>query len=122
MEISVAKQFAELLYAIAFGFCSGFFYDFLRAVRSVLPKSKVITILCDALFWLVLLPAAFIFNMLILSGELRWFVLAGMVLGGSVYFILPGKLFRRMNTKLRRLLTKLLRKNKQVKQGKKEIQ
>ena len=75
------------------GVGTGMIFDVFRIIRKSFKSGYDITNLCDALFWSVytLVFAWWIFN--INDGELRWFVFAGMSLGGAFYFALLSRIF-----------------------------
>ena len=70
------------------------FYDMLRAVRLLRRDSRPLTHLLDGLYAALLLLAVSVFALRLGEGELRLYMLLGIVLGAVLYFLLPSALLR----------------------------
>lgn len=89
MEVfSNQEQLRLFLQSILLGVGVGLLYDWLRAPRRVFGFGWVATAVCDACFWLVFLAALFEFNLLLATGQNRYFILAGAAGGAVLYFCL----------------------------------
>lgn len=86
LAFSNAEQLHLVLQSVLLGAGIGLFYDVLRAFRRQFAFGCVVTAVCDALFWLVLLGALFEFNLLFAPGQNRYFILAGAAGGAAMYF------------------------------------
>ncbi len=87
MEISIAVQTLVFLKSILLGTALGVIYDVLRAARRTARAGVGATAAYDALFWMILLPALFVFVLTAANGEGRGYILLGMTLGGALYFL-----------------------------------
>ena len=85
MEIWVSEQAVYLLWAAALGAAAGLVYDLLRILRVRLPV-PLIGGLLDLLFWLVVTVALFVYTTVAGRGEVRGYLLAGVLIGGALYF------------------------------------
>ncbi|MBR6719556.1 MAG: spore cortex biosynthesis protein YabQ [Clostridia bacterium] len=75
------------------GVGSGLLFDIFRIIRKSFKKERYITNFCDGLFWTVytVLFIWWIFD--VNDGQLRWYIFAGMIFGGSVYFAIFSRFF-----------------------------
>lgn len=87
MEISIAVQTLVFLKSILLGTALSVLYDVLRAARRTARAGVGATAVCDALFWMILLPSLFVFVLMAANGEGRGYILLGMTLGGVLYFL-----------------------------------
>ncbi|OUN09395.1 hypothetical protein B5G40_12545 [Flavonifractor sp. An9] len=85
MEIWVSEQALFLLGAVGLGAAAGLIYDLLRILRVRLPL-PLIGGLMDLLFWLVVTAAIFVYSTVAGRGQVRGYLLAGILAGGGVYF------------------------------------
>lgn len=85
MENTVSVQTVEFLYSALLGIGIGIFYDILRCVRSYMRKSRVVTGIFDALFWICACLALLVFILTVTDGRMRWYVLFGTFCGGFIY-------------------------------------
>ncbi len=97
MEIP-ANQDSFLFFAsVALGFLIGFYYEIFRFLRLAVPHPDWLTIPEDLCFFLPLAPAVIFFHYALNDGILRWFSLAGIVLGFLLYLGTVGKLLLRFS-------------------------
>ncbi len=96
MENYVTAQLVVFAQSVLLGLLSGCLYDLLRAVRLCRRHSRWLMHLLDALYTLVLLLGIWLFALRLGQGELRLYMLAAMVLGGVLYFLLLSHLLRPM--------------------------
>ena len=85
MEIWVSEQALFLLGAVGLGAAAGLIYDLLRILRVRLPL-PLIGGLMDLLFWLVVTAAIFVYSTVAGRGQVRGYLLAGILAGGGLYF------------------------------------
>ncbi len=113
MENTVSVQTVEFLYSALLGIGIGIFYDILRCVRSYMRKSRVITGIFDALFWICAIFALLVFILTFTEGRMRWYVLFGAFCGGFLYRAAASeivfKVMRGMSDALIKLLSLLTR-------------
>lgn len=80
-EISNSLQLLSMLRAMGMGVLLCAFYDILRAMRKVSYFKSITVFFQDTVFSLVSAFAVFIFLLSVTNGELRAYILFGMVLG-----------------------------------------
>ena len=85
MEIWVSEQALFLLGALGLGAAVGLVYDLLRILRVRLPVPFVGGVL-DLLFWVMVTVALFVYTTVAGRGEVRIYLLAGVAIGGALYF------------------------------------
>ena len=88
MEIHVTEQVLVFLWMTAAGVCASAVYDMFRILRKLFRMPDWAVFICDAVFWIACTVITFTGVMYSNHGELRWFVFAGLAIGGAVYFSL----------------------------------
>ena len=83
-EISNSSQLISLLYSIAFGMIICIFYDVLRATRFVFKFKNTTIFLQDLFFFIFLAISIFSFLLVTTNGQLRGYIIVGVVIGFSV--------------------------------------
>ncbi|HAU32575.1 MAG: Spore cortex biosynthesis protein YabQ [Desulfotomaculum sp. 46_296] len=78
---------------IGIGFLGGLLYDFYRACGRVLYIKRRAVFIGDLLFWLLFTAAALILLLLANQGEVRFYVILGLVLGVLFYSKLLSRFF-----------------------------
>jgi len=86
MENPVLAQALELILAITLGIVIGLIYDFCRIIRICMPSGTIYYAACDFVFWIVVIPVFFLFNLMFLNGNLRAYVFVGAFAGAICYF------------------------------------
>jgi spore cortex biosynthesis protein YabQ len=71
---------------IAAGLSLGLLFDLYRLWRRATRPRKAVTALSDILFWIVATPVTYIYLLMGTWGELRFYVLLGLLLGLFLYF------------------------------------
>ena len=94
MENHISAQLLSLFLAAALGMALGIFYDLLRALRLRRRKSHVLTHLMDGAFVLIGGTFSLFLALQVGRGELRLYLLAGLVSGALLWFSLPSAFFR----------------------------
>ena len=96
MEISVSGQALAFLFALLFGAVLGVFYDLFRISRIALRQNAVAIFIEDLFFWIVASVATFLFLLFENSGEVRVYLLLGVVLGAILYYFTLGILVMKL--------------------------
>ena len=88
MILSMRDQFNKFIIAVAMGVASGLLFDFTRIVRIIFKLHPDFLVRFeDVTYWLLV---SFGMMQLILNfngGELRWFLIAGLMAGMAFYFV-----------------------------------
>lgn len=93
----ISEQLSGMLVALALGAILGLLYDFLRALRCLFPFTKGEVLIANAVDILYSVFAGISFSILLYSvshGRYRWFNGFSVILGFSLYRMLPGKLIK----------------------------
>jgi spore cortex biosynthesis protein YabQ len=85
MILSMSDQARMFLAAAGIGAVIGFIYDVFRILRKTAPHARFIVQLEDLLFWVGVTLLMFYFLLVITDGEMRWYTIAGAVLGAVLY-------------------------------------
>jgi len=99
-----------LLQAISVGVLIVFAYDGLRILRRVISHKQFVVSLEDFFFWLICAIAVFLWMYRVSNGSLRWFAIAGALLGMGLYKKLLSELIVRYMAKLISFLLHILGK------------
>lgn len=83
--MSLAEQFTAFLITIGIGVAAACVYDLYRVVRLTLRLRRLGSGVGDLLFWLVLTAVVYGLLLLGIAGDVRWSVLAGLVIGALIY-------------------------------------
>jgi len=124
-EISSSRQLLSFLYAVVLGLLFSFVYDILKSYR-IMKKSKDYWVLLQDIFYFFTLSViTFIFFLIFTNGEIRVFILLGLLLGfvlwrltfsSFIVFILKKvfglyfniiRFFKRKNTQFLAFLSKI---------------
>ncbi len=87
-----AVQISVLFKAVGLGYLLGFLYGFFSFFNS-LSKSTAAVFIRDILFFVLNAAISFLFLLKYNAGVIRGYIIAGEVIGFSVYHIFPGALF-----------------------------
>lgn len=93
MILSVSDQALLFLSTAVIGFVLAFFYDWIRIFRRIIPHHDWLTYAEDILYWLMV--SVFVFVVLLEKnyGEIRFFSIAGVLIGMILYFFTLSSLF-----------------------------
>ncbi|ABO48669.1 hypothetical protein Dred_0119 [Desulforamulus reducens MI-1] len=83
--VPLQDQFYYFILTILIGMVAGFCYDLYKVTRGTLRLRKIGTALGDIFFWLILTGVVFILLLLGNWGEVRLYVLLGLLLGAVLY-------------------------------------
>ena len=92
MGITIAGQTAVFLQSLLLGAVLGCFYDLFRITRIAFLMPALLVLIEDLLFFLFSSIALFGFLLENNDGQIRWFILLGVVLGWTVYYFTAGSL------------------------------
>lgn len=108
MNVNIYNQFYNLLIFIITGIVLGILFDIFRIIRKSFKTPDFITYIEDIIFWIVagsiLLFSIFQFN----NGEIRNYVIIGLILGSSIYLLTISKYFIKINVKLLNLIKSII--------------
>lgn len=97
MENTIILQLYLLLIFVITGIIIGIFFDIFRILRKSFKTPDIITYIEDVIFWILsglfFLYILFIYN----NGEIRSYVIIGLLLGILLYFLLISKYFIKIN-------------------------
>lgn len=110
MDFYIANQTLVFLYACAMGACLSVIYDIFRLVRITFTIGKIAVIIEDILFFLIVSACTFIFIICFTEGMIRFYVVAGELLGFILCHLTLGALIVTLLGGLIRLVKRALRK------------
>lgn len=80
-EISSTSQILTFLYSIVLGFSIGIIFDLPRSFRPFVKHKSAYLFISDLSFWILTAFITFCFYLVFTNGELRGFVVIGMLFG-----------------------------------------
>lgn len=86
-SVPQSEQLAIFVSSLGLGFLLGVLYDILRALRLSLTKSKVAIIVFDILYFILFGLCTFLFILALNKGEVRFYIIAGEIIGALFYYI-----------------------------------
>ncbi len=92
-EISNISQAVSFLYSIILGIIYALFYDFFRAVRIVKPQTAFSVFLQDLLYFFITAIVTFIYLLALTNGEIRAYVLVGILIGFLLFIFTISKYY-----------------------------
>lgn len=87
MEVHLAEQTRNFIYAAVLGLGLGGVYDFFRCLRALTGAKRWVTALCDLLFSFLCMTSYFLFSLAFAGGVLRLYTALGTGLAMLLYFI-----------------------------------
>lgn len=111
----IYTEIYSLGYACLCGAGLAFLYDLLRIARRVVPRGNILVSMEDIIYFTFSTLAIFSFFYVVNYGEIRFFLVAGLTIGASIYHLLIGKWLMRLVTRF------ILRLKKELKKRKKEV-
>ena len=108
-EIDNNLQAVSFLRAVLFGFIFCFLYDFLRAIRKFGLNSNIKVFIEDLTFFAVVSPITFCFLISTTNGELRFFIIMGIIAGFLVFRAVLSRLVLLVSEAIIGLLLKAFR-------------
>ncbi len=89
----MSKDTLFLLQAVGVGAAITFLYDWLRILRRVIPHKQFAISLEDLFFWFFCAVQVFLWMYRVTNGGMRWFAVAGALMGMWLYKKLFGRIF-----------------------------
>lgn len=108
MNELIYHQIYVLIVFILTGMCLGLLFDFFRIQRRVLKTYDFITYIQDILFWILSGIILIFVIMKYTNGEIRIYMIFGIILGIILYLRLISKLFIKINTTIFKLILKII--------------
>lgn len=96
LEVNLNSQTFTFLCSILSGLILGVVYTFFKCVRVACKNSKVVTFICDITFMFIFTVFTVIFSIGFTLGFVRYFVVAGEVLGLVAFKLTVGRLFDKL--------------------------
>ena len=93
MDVDVIKDFLSFGASITSGFFIGVLFDLYRAFRFLSKPKKLISLIEDILFWIIVIIIFFVLLIKTTDGILRGFMFIGFFCGGMLYILLLSKHF-----------------------------
>jgi len=107
LDNTIAMQLYSLLVFTISGIAIGIFFDIFRILRKSFKTPDIITYIEDIIFWIFtgtfFLFVLFKFN----NGEIRSYVLIGLLLGILIYMLTISKYFIKANVEIINLIKKI---------------
>ena len=91
MNALLLSQFNTVFIFFLTGICIGLLFDFFRIQREVLKTCDFITYIQDILFWIVSGLIIIFVIMKYTNGEIRIYMVLGIILGILIYFLIISK-------------------------------
>lgn len=88
----ISVSLSQLASFVLLGFFLGGFYEIIRIIRLFRRQSDLAVCVTDFLFLTFAGIIAFAYSMELGNGQFRWFYVAGMAFGATVYFLTIGRL------------------------------
>lgn len=82
-----SEQLSIFLSSLGVGFILGVLYDILRGIRLSVSKSKVLVVVFDLIYFLLLAFITFIFILAANKGEIRFYIILGEIIGLVFYYV-----------------------------------
>lgn len=108
MGISINQQLMSFLISVLCGAAMGIFFDCFRSIRKMIHMNDIVVNICDGVFFLMSGFFAFFTILSVNNGELRWYLFAGILFGGILYFLLLSTWFMKVFVFLLKLLFKII--------------
>lgn len=86
-SVPQSEQLTIFISSLGLGFLLGILYDILRALRLSLTKSKTALVFFDILYFVLFAFCTFIFILALNKGEVRFYIIAGELIGALFYYI-----------------------------------
>ena len=86
-SVPQSQQLTIFLCSLGAGFILGIFYDVMRALRLSFTTSKAAVIIFDIVYFLLCGVLSFLFILSLNKGEVRFYIIAGEVIGWVFYYL-----------------------------------
>lgn len=108
MQVSVSNQAYVFLCSILGGILIAFIFDLFRIKRKAVVTGNLLTYFEDLLYWIIAALVLFAVVYYANEGELRGYILIGIVIGAALYIVLLSRTVIKITLKLIRLVYKIL--------------
>ena len=108
MILSMSGQAVIFLATVASGFCIGFAFDCLRALRRAIPHPDFLTQIEDIIFWIAAALIMFYVMLNLNYGEIRFYSIMGAALGMILYFASLSRLVMALSMAIINLIRKII--------------
>ncbi len=106
-SVPQSEQLTIFAAALGLGFLLGILYDVLRAFRLSITKSRIALIGFDIIYFLLFGIITFLFILALNKGEIRFYIIAGELIGAFFYYVSFGIAVIKITNKVVSLLHKL---------------
>lgn len=96
LDVNLSDQTLSFLWSLLLGAALGFVYIFLKCIRKAFKNIKVITVLSDVIFMLIFAFVTCLFSIGFTQGFVRYYVVAGEVLGFLAFKFTLGIVFYKL--------------------------
>lgn len=110
MEIDFYTQTNAFLYSFLLGVGLGAIYGLFKVVRVTFLSGKISVIICDVIYMLIVCLSLFFYSLAMLYGFIRFYVIAGVLVGFILYRMTIGRLLFRVYEPFVAFAKKILRK------------
>ena len=100
MRINLADQTVTFLIACCFGVAFGVLYDFFRVFRLIRKSGKLAIFFQDIVFFVLCAGGTFVLMLARCMGEMRFYIIAGEILGFFIYFLTVGEMVVRVTRRV----------------------
>ncbi|MBQ4120173.1 MAG: spore cortex biosynthesis protein YabQ [Clostridia bacterium] len=107
-EINNTSQAISFLYSIILGILFAIIYDFFRSLRKCKQHTILLVFIEDILYFLILAVITFIFLLALTNGQVRAYILIGILLGFLLFVLTLSKYYIIVMCFLLKLFFKLL--------------
>ena len=91
MGLSMGEEISVFLNAVGLGMVFGVAYEFLRAAEYLQRRCRWLVVVLDVGYFFLCGVAGFLFFLVMLDGEVRWYPLFGFFVGGVAFYGTVGK-------------------------------
>ena len=109
-EISNIAQISTFFYSLCLGVMFCILYDFFRALRMAIKFSDIVIFFQDIVYFFVISVITFVFLLSLTNGEIRGFVIFGILIGFLVFYFTFSKMLLKFSGKTLRYLVLLFGK------------
>ena len=86
-SVSQSEQLTIFVASLGLGFLLGIMYDIFRTIRLSLTNSKIAVVVSDLLYFFFFGLFTFLFILALNKGEIRFYIIAGEIIGALFYYI-----------------------------------
>ena len=113
----MASQTRIFLMCIGFGFTFGIISEAVKFIRKSVSDKKQAVFIQDVLCFILLTVFIFFFLLCVSSGEIRLYIISGMVLGYVIYYFTLGAFLRVLSDRVSHFIRNSINKLKYIKKS-----